>query len=320
LQRYNVGSTISNVNPLSPMFKVLNQRYNVNEMLKAQMVKVRSRVQKNAGFMRVFRYGNEGEWPTYQEFAIFMDRAGAGCVPLSYFVFLLLLNGASVHDNYVALGAGMIVFTVTAVGTFAAVLLYQVQQCRHLKQLQHVIYSREGVVNDELDNDDIAQYRRDFMEFDKDLSGTIDLGELITAMESVGRKVHLLEFMRVIGMADQDLDRTISFSEFVNLFETAKLKREMLASAKSAADLSQADAALVNGGGGGLNKPALGKSRSMSSRKNGHSLKQPRSRSHVLAGGGGGGSPAAAAAGGVEAGLYKVNTVYPSLKTPGFNP
>lgn len=236
----SVGSTISSVNPLSPMFKVLNHRYNVNEVLKVQLESFRCRVQKNTGFLpRAFRYGNEGEWPTYQEFAAFLDTAGAWVIPLSYFVFLMILNGAAVYNNYKALSVGMVVFTIIAVGAFFAVVLFQVQQCRHLKQLQNVIYSREGVSNDELDNDDIAQYRKDFMEFDKDFSGQIDLGELITAIESTGRRVQLLEFMRVLGMADQNLDRTISFSEFVNLFETAKLKREMLAKSKSRSPASK---------------------------------------------------------------------------------
>ena len=124
-----------------------------------------------------------------------------------------------------------------------------------MKQLRQVIYSREGITNEALDNDDIEEYRKDFAEFDKDHSGQIAMEELITAMESVGRKVHLVEFMRVVGMADQNLDSVISFAEFVNLFETAKFKRELLSKAKSAADQS-------DGGGGGGMKPSLNRSRS----------------------------------------------------------
>ena len=128
-----------------------------------------------------------------------------------------------------------------------------------MKQLRQVIYSREGISNEALDNDDIEEYRKDFAEFDKDHSGYISMEELVTAMESAGRKVHLVEFMRVVGMADQNLDSVISFPEFVNMFETAKLKRELLSQAKSAAD--QSDGANAGAAGGGM-KPSLARSRS----------------------------------------------------------
>jgi len=68
-------------------------------------------------------------------------------------------------------------------------------------------------------------------QFDKDHSGHIEMVEVVTAMEAVGRKVHLADFMRVLGVVDGNMDQKISFAEFVNLFETAKLKKEMLAKA-----------------------------------------------------------------------------------------
>jgi hypothetical protein len=76
----------------------------------------------------------------------------------------------------------------------------------------------------------ISPYTR---QFDKDHSGHIEMVEVVTAMEAVGRKVHLADFMRVLGVVDGDMDQKISFAEFVNLFETAKLKKEMLAGAEA---------------------------------------------------------------------------------------
>ena len=44
------------------------------------------------------------------------------------------------------------------------------------QELMENIYSREGIENDELTNEDIDQYRRDFMHFDRDYSGEIEVG------------------------------------------------------------------------------------------------------------------------------------------------
>ena len=58
---------------------------------------------------------------------------------------------------------------------------------------------------------------------EEDNNGDIELCEVITAMEQVGRKVRLSDFMRVLGVADENMDQKISFAEFVNLFETSKV-------------------------------------------------------------------------------------------------
>ena len=223
------ATVVSKVNPLNPMFKALNARYALDEVLRVQLEKVRTRIQmKSAMCGGGFQYGDKGEWPTHEELGNFLDRAGQVVIPTSYFVFLLILNGATVYNNYTALGAGMIVFTIIAVATYVGIFMFQVRQCRHLKQLQNNIYVRDGIENEELSNAEIAQYREDFMEFDKDLDGQIGLHELVSALESSGRKVPLADFMRIIGLVDHDLDRSISFAEFVNLFEMAKMKREMI--------------------------------------------------------------------------------------------
>ena len=64
------------------------------------------------------------------------------------------------------------------------------------------------------------------MRFDKDKSGNIEVGELVEAMKSSGRDLGTEDARRCIGLADCDNDKSISFSEYVNLFEAAKLRQQ----------------------------------------------------------------------------------------------
>jgi hypothetical protein len=83
-------------------------KYNLRHYITAQLETLKKKY--NAPW---FRYGNQGALPTFEEFALIMDRAGVIVIPSSYLVFLLVLFGAAVNDNTSALG-GLIPFMVGA--------------------------------------------------------------------------------------------------------------------------------------------------------------------------------------------------------------
>ena len=130
----SVGSTINRIRkPLWQIStKMTGHMQPVNQRLTAQLESLRAKFNRTG-----FRYGNQGQWPTFGEFALIMDRAGAMVVPCSYLVFGLILFGAAAQDNTAAL-AGLIPFTAIALFIFFLTVAFQVQRCRHFKQLQLV--------------------------------------------------------------------------------------------------------------------------------------------------------------------------------------
>ena len=60
-------------------------------------------------------------------------------------------------------------------------------------------------------------YRKQFRIFDRDLNGFISVRELTKVMEEQGQLVRKAELMRRLRVVDNDADKQISFTEFVNM-------------------------------------------------------------------------------------------------------
>ena len=62
-----------------------------------------------------------------------------------------------------------------------------------------------------------ADYRKQFRIFDRDLNGFISVRELTKVMEEQGQLIRKAELMRRLRVVDNDADKQISFTEFVNM-------------------------------------------------------------------------------------------------------
>ncbi|XP_041472898.1 allograft inflammatory factor 1-like [Lytechinus variegatus] len=87
----------------------------------------------------------------------------------------------------------------------------------------------------------LQEYKKQFMEFDEDRSGDIDIMELKRMMEKLGQAKTHLELKKMIAECDLDNSGTINFEEFlimrlgkkssilklILMFEDKKNEREM---------------------------------------------------------------------------------------------
>ena len=97
-------------------------------------------------------------------------------------------------------------------------LMYNYRSWAKEQLIQEMVYGREGITND-VDNSALNTYRRQFRMFDRDLNGAISVQELMRVMEQHGRSIRKEELKQRLHVIDDDDDKEISFSEFVNLME-----------------------------------------------------------------------------------------------------
>ena len=71
----------------------------------------------------------------------------------------------------------------------------------------------------DIPEDKIAEYKEAFDMFDKDGSGTIDVGEIVKIMKNFGYPIKKSEAQRMISEIDDNGDGELDFEEFVTLME-----------------------------------------------------------------------------------------------------
>ena len=71
----------------------------------------------------------------------------------------------------------------------------------------------------DIPEDKIAEYKEAFDVFDKDGSGTIDVGEIVKIMKNFGYPIKKSEAQRMISEIDDNGDGELDFEEFVTLME-----------------------------------------------------------------------------------------------------
>ena len=71
----------------------------------------------------------------------------------------------------------------------------------------------------DIPEDKIAEYKEAFDMFDKDGSGTIDVGEIVKIMKNFGYPIKKSEAQRMISEIDDNGDGELDFEEFVTLRE-----------------------------------------------------------------------------------------------------
>ena len=71
----------------------------------------------------------------------------------------------------------------------------------------------------DIPEDKIAEYKEAFDMFDKDGSGTIDVGEIVKIMKNFGYPINKSEAQRMISEIDDNGDGELDFEEFVTLME-----------------------------------------------------------------------------------------------------
>ena len=74
----------------------------------------------------------------------------------------------------------------------------------------------------EFSREQLEDYKKQFIEYDPDNSGTITLVELKRMMAKLDQAKTNLELKRMIQEVDEDDDGAISFREFVNMFREGK--------------------------------------------------------------------------------------------------
>ena len=169
----------------------------------------------------------KGRWPSCEELAAIIDAVGRGTIPSSYLAFILLMVCAATTKNPDIISIGsLLAFAVALVFGILTIFIFTLLRYKFQIASQESLYSRQGVVNTNLNHFELLKYRQDFMRFDKDKSGNIEVGELVEAMKSSGHDLGNEDARRCIGLADCDNDKSISFSEYVNLFEAAKLRQQ----------------------------------------------------------------------------------------------
>ena len=71
----------------------------------------------------------------------------------------------------------------------------------------------------DITKDKIDEYKEAFDMFDKDGSGTIDVGEIVKIMKNFGYPIKKSEAQRMISEIDDNGDGELDFEEFVTLME-----------------------------------------------------------------------------------------------------
>ena len=71
----------------------------------------------------------------------------------------------------------------------------------------------------DIPEDKIAEYKEAFDMFDKDGSGTIEVGEIVKIMKNFGYPIKKSEAQRMISEIDDNGDGELDFEEFVTLME-----------------------------------------------------------------------------------------------------
>ena len=160
--------------------------------------------------------------PSFDELAAMIDRSGRTVVPASYAVCIAMMSAAAYnHDPGVMSNGNNVAFCVTCVLVFLASLVLQVRRHDNHAARRETMYARAGIRNSELTYEDIERYRDDFARFDVNMSGAVDVSEMLYTLRQSGRIVDADELDRRIEVLDRDGDKSVSFAEYVNLFETA---------------------------------------------------------------------------------------------------